>query len=168
MAASTSNLTTMLAMTEGKFTLGVAPLPMVDEEATGGVNIGGGALYALDNGSGHENAAWTFVHYAVSAEQQLAWHVATGYFPVNEGTYRLDAFKEHTAANPLFAVAIDQMRASNPKLQGIWVPSSYEIYYAFQKGISDMLVQDKSPEETTRDLADTINTYFRNYRNTIE
>lgn len=166
MAQSTSALTTMMEMTKGKFELGVANLPMVDEKATGGVNIGGGALYALDNKSGHQDAAFTFVAFAVSMEQQLAWHIATGYFPVNEGTYQMEEFKKHCEEHPLFSVAIDQMRESNPLLQGIWVPSSYEIYYAFQKGIVDMLNNAASPEETTKKLAKTINGYFENYRNT--
>ena len=166
MATSTSSLTTLLAMTEGKFTLGVAPLPRVDDKATGGVNIGGGALYSLKNNSGHQNEAFEFVKFAVSAEEQLDWHIATGYFPVNEGTYQLDAFKKHTEENPLFGVAIEQMRQSNPKLVGIWVPSSYEIYYAFQKGIMDMMEQDKSIDQTVGDLAKEINGYFASYQAT--
>lgn len=165
---STSQLTTMIEMTQGKFELGVAPLPMVDEDATGGVNIGGGALYLLDNKTGQENEAWSFVQFAVSKEQQLAWHVATGYFPVNEGTYDMDDFKRHQQEHPLFQTAITQMRESNPALQGIWVPSSYEIYYAFQTGIQKMLTEHLSIDDAVASMAKEINGYFTRYRTTQE
>jgi sn-glycerol 3-phosphate transport system substrate-binding protein len=168
MAASTSQLTTVLEMVGDRFEVGVAYLPRVNDQATGGVNIGGGALYALENGSGHRDAAWKFIQYAVSKEQQLAWHVATGYFPVNNGTYDMDEFKTHVTENPLFGIAIDQMRDSNPQLQGIWVPSSYQIYYAFQSSIMKMLTEGKDINTATADMAREINGYFSAYRATQE
>jgi len=165
MVASTSQLTTTLEMIGDRFELGVANLPAVDDKATGGVNIGGGALYTLDNASNHSKETWQFVQFAVSAEEQLAWHIATGYFPVNSGTYELDAFKQHVQDNPLFGIAIKQMRESNPQLQGIWVPSSYQIYYAFQSGILKMLTENKDVHETTLSLAKEIDGYLTDYLN---
>jgi len=163
MVGSTSNLSTVIQMIGDRFELGVANFPMVDEQATGGVNVGGGALYALDNGSGNQGQTWTFVKFATSKEQQLAWHIATGYFPVNEGTYTMAPFQTHLDANPLYGVAIRQLKGSNPKLQGVWIPSAYQIYYAFQTGILKMLVEDKSPEETSRSLEIELNTYLEDY-----
>ncbi|HKL60157.1 MAG TPA: ABC transporter substrate-binding protein [Sphaerochaeta sp.] len=163
MVASTSNLSTVIQMVGDRFELGVAPFPMVDEQATGGVNVGGGALYALDNGSGNQAETWEFVKFATSKEQQLDWHIATGYFPVNEGTYSMEAFQNHLEENPLYGVAIRQLKASNPQLQGVWIPSAYQIYYAFQTGILKMLLEDKSPEETSKGLEREINTYLEDY-----
>lgn len=164
--ASTSQLTTIMKMVGEKFTLGVAPLPKVDEEATGGVNIGGGALYALDNKSGKQDDVWQFVQFATTPKQQLAWHIATGYFPVNTGTYAMEEFKSYEKEHPLFEVAINQMEASNPELQGIWVPSSYDIYYSFQKGIVKMLQEKATPEETADKLAKEIDSYLSAYLTT--
>ncbi|NCC64125.1 MAG: extracellular solute-binding protein, partial [Spirochaetia bacterium] len=161
--ASTSNLTTILSMVGDRFEVGVANFPMVDEQATGGVNVGGGAIWAFDNGSGNRDAAWEFVKFASSAEQQLAWHIATGYFPIHRDTYSLPDFEDHIAKNPLFKVAIDQLMQSNPQLQGIWVPSAYQIYYAFQTGILKMLTENRSPEETSKALEAEINGYFAEY-----
>ncbi|NBK21236.1 MAG: ABC transporter substrate-binding protein [Spirochaetia bacterium] len=163
MVASTSNLSTVIQMVGDRFELGVAPFPMVDENATGGVNVGGGALYALDNGSGNQNQTWEFVKFATSKSQQLAWHIATGYFPVNEGTYSMEAFQTHLEANPLYGVAIRQLQESDPKLQGVWIPSAYQIYYAFQTGILKMLVEDRSPEETSKSLEKELNSYLEDY-----
>ncbi len=161
--ASTSNLTTIHSMVGDRFEVGVAAFPMADERATGGVNVGGGAIYALNNGSGNELAAWEFVKFATSAEQQYAWHIATGYFPVNRDTYSLPEFEAHLQDNPHYGVAIKQLLDSNPKLQGIWVPSAYQIYYAFQSGILKMLTENKSPEQTSRELEAEINSYFTEF-----
>jgi sn-glycerol 3-phosphate transport system substrate-binding protein len=152
-----------MQMVGDRFELGVASLPMVNEKATGGVNVGGGALYAFGNGSGNSEAAWEFVKFATSSKQQLAWHIATGYFPVNAKTYSDEEFLTYNKENPLFGVAIKQLQDSNPLVQGVWVPSAYQIYYAFQSGILKMLAEDKSPQETTEALAKEINGYLSDY-----
>ncbi len=162
-AASTSNLTTLLSAIDGKFELGVAYLPQVVEGADSGVNVGGGALFALDRGLGHQEAVAQFVEFAVSPEQQLQWHIQTGYFPVNTGTYELEGFKEHVARNPLFQVAIDQLHDSDPRVQGVWIPSGYQVYYAFQNGIREMLETGKDVQRTVGDLAAEINKYIGDY-----
>jgi sn-glycerol 3-phosphate transport system substrate-binding protein len=161
--ASTSNLTTIEQMVGDRFEIGVAPFPMVDERATGGVNVGGGALWALENQSGHQQQTWEFVKFLTAAEQQLYWHIETGYFPVHRDTYQMDTFARHLEENPRAGVAIEQLLASNPLLQGIWVPSAYQIYYAFQSGILKMLEEGQSPEETSRALEREINGYFAEF-----
>jgi sn-glycerol 3-phosphate transport system substrate-binding protein len=161
--ASTSNLTTIEQMVGDRFEIGVAHFPMVNEQATGGVNVGGGALWALDNQSGNSAATWEFVKFLTSAEQQLSWHIATGYFPIHRDTYTMEAFHQHLEENPHYGVAIEQLVESNPLLQGIWVPSAYQIYYAFQSGILKMLEEDRSPEETSRALAKEIDGYFTEF-----
>ncbi|MDY0288304.1 MAG: ABC transporter substrate-binding protein [Sphaerochaeta sp.] len=163
MVGSTSNLSTVIQMVGDRFELGVANFPMVDEKATGGVNVGGGALYALDNGTDNAKETWQFVKFATSKDQQLAWHIATGYFPVNEGTYAMEGFHAHLEANPLYGVAIRQLKESDPRLQGVWIPSAYQIYYAFQTGILKMLIEDKTPLETSKALEQEIDTYLADY-----
>ena len=161
--ASTSNLATIVSMVGDRFEVGVANMPMVDEAATGGVNVGGGAIWAFDNGKGNEWAIWEFLKFATSAEEQLKWHIATGYFPINVHTYDLAAFKTHLTNNPLFGVASRQLLDSNPKLQGIWVPNAYQIYYAFQSGILKMLEERQSPEAASKAIANEINGYLTEY-----
>ncbi|NLK13215.1 MAG: ABC transporter substrate-binding protein [Spirochaetales bacterium] len=161
--ASTSNLSTIASMVGDRFEVGVANMPMVDENATGGVNVGGGAIWAFDNGKNNQWAIWEFLKFATSAEEQLKWHIATGYFPVNVDTYDLPAFKAHLQENPLFGVASCQLMNSNPKLQGIWVPSSYQIYYAFQSGILKMLEEKQTPQEASKAIAQEINGYLQEY-----
>ncbi|MDD7271972.1 MAG: extracellular solute-binding protein, partial [Spirochaetales bacterium] len=156
MFASTSNLTTVINAIDGRFELGVSYLPMVNEEATGGVNLGGGALFTFDQDENTSKAVYEFMKYLTSAESQLTWHIKTGYLPVNKDTYNLDEFKTHCKQNPEFKVASDQLLASNPKVVGLWIPNGYEVYYAFQSNIKAMLEENISIEETVDKMTNEI------------
>lgn len=163
MMASSSNLTSVLEAVDGRFEVGVAPVPRVNDEATGGVNIGGGALFTFKKDADRESAVWAFMKYLTSAESQLYWHEMTGYLPVNKDTYSLDGYKEHTEANPIFRVASDQLLASNPRLVSLWIPSAYQVYYSFQSGIKKMLEEGVSIEDTVSAMAREINGYLDDF-----
>lgn len=80
---STASLKEILKDVNGKFEVGTAYFPTAVEGAEGGVSIGGGSLWALDNGDDIKKAAtWKFVKFLVSAESQAYWNTQTGYFPV--------------------------------------------------------------------------------------
>ena len=156
MLASTSNLTTVLSGIDGRFELGVSFLPMVNENATGGVNLGGGALFTFNSHEATQRGVYEFMRFLTSAENQLYWHIETGYLPVNKDTYTLKEYIEHCNKNPLFKVASDQLLASNPKVVGLWIPNGYEVYYAFQSNIKDMLEKGISIDETVDKMTNEI------------
>lgn len=160
MLASTSNLTSVLEAIDGRFELGVASVPKVDENATGGVNLSGGALFTFHKTEETESAVWTFMKFLTSASSQLEWHIATGYLPVNRDTYNMEEYIAHCQANPLFQVASDQLLASNPKVVGLWIPSAYQVYYSFQSNIRSMLENGGDIEETVARMADEIDGYL--------
>ena len=163
MLASTSNLTSVQEAVGGRFELGVANVPMVNEDATGGVNLSGGALFTFHKDAQKEKAVWTFMKYLTSAQAQLEWHIATGYLPVNKDTYTMQEYIDHTQANPLFKVASDQLLASNAKVTGLWIPNAYQVYYSFQAGIRSMLEEGRDVDETVSALADEIDGYLDEY-----
>lgn len=164
MLASSSNLTSVLEAVDGRFEVGVAFVPKVNEEATGGVNLSGGALFTFRKDAEKEAAVWTFMKYLTSAESQLYWHEETGYLPVNKDTYGLAEYAEHTAANPLFKVPSDQLLSSNPKVVGLWIPSAYQVYYSFQSGIRKMLEENLPVSDTVSQMAKEINGYLEEFR----
>lgn len=164
MVASTSTLATLIEAIGGRFELGVGFLPRVNAEATGGVNVGGGAIFLLDNGNDTgKSDSWEFLKFLMGKEAQLYWHEKTGYFPTNHATYEMEEFKSHIAQNPLFQVAIDQLWASDPRVQSVWWPNSYQAYYEIQNGIREMLEQDLSTAETVEKLATTLNRFIDDY-----
>ncbi len=163
-AASTSSLSTILSSVGDRFEAGVGYLPRVNEEADGGVNIGGGAIFAFDNGSDPLKAAsWEFLKYLMSAESQFIWHKSTGYFPVSLDTYNLPEFSEHLINNPLFEVAINQLRDSDPRVQSVWWPNSYQAYYEIQNRIMEFLEKERSVDETVTALATVLNKYMADF-----
>ncbi len=130
--ASTSNLTTVLKNINGRFELGVAPCFRINNEDKGGVNVGGGALFAINkNDDNRDKAIWTFLKFATSKEEQLKWSIKTGYLPVNKDTYEMDEYKSFIEENPLFSVPAQQLFDSNPEIRGVWIPSGYQVYYSF-------------------------------------
>ena len=157
------NLTSVQEAVGGRFELGVANVPMVNEDATGGVNLSGGALFTFHKDAQKEKAVWTFMKYLTSAQAQLEWHIATGYLPVNKDTYTMQEYIDHTLANPLFKVASDQLLASNAKVTGLWIPNAYQVYYSFQAGIRSMLEEGRDVDETVSALADEIDGYLDEY-----
>lgn len=163
MLASTSSLTSVLEAVGNRFELGVAPLPMVNENATGGVNLGGGALFTFHKDSERESAVWTFMKFLTSAQAQLYWHIETGYLPVNRYTYEMDEYNAHCDENPLFRVASDQLLASNPEVVGLWIPNAYQVYYSFQSNIRSMLEEDLSIDDTVTRMADEIDGYLDDF-----
>ncbi len=161
---STSSLATILDSVGDRFTVGAGYLPKVDETATGGVNIGGGAIFIFDQkNDARRAAAWEFLKFLTSAESQLLWHQRTGYFPVNMDTYELDEFKQHTDANPLFGVAIDQLHDSDPRIQSVWWPNSYQAYYDIQNAVIEMLEGGVSTDQTVQSLSERLNRYMQEY-----
>jgi len=163
-AISTSSLATILSSVGDRFEVGAGYLPMVNESSTGGVNIGGGAIFVFENDNDPRKAAtWEFLKYLVSAESQLFWHMRTGYFPVNLATYEMEEFSEHLAENPLFKVAIDQLNDSDPRIQSVWWPNSYQAYYEIQNTIIEMLEQNRSTDEAVQKISNTLNRYMDEY-----
>ena len=135
---STSQLQTMIALAEGKFELGVAPLPRCTEEDNFGASVGGGSLTMFDSGDPAKVAAtWEFVQYMASPETQLAFSLDTGYLPVNEKTYELPDWLQHLEEEPLAKVAVDQMRISDPGMQEPFDIINWELNSLVQSNMID-------------------------------
>ncbi|MCF6473376.1 ABC transporter substrate-binding protein [Nonomuraea sp. MG754425] len=105
---STSALGGYTAAAKDKFELRTAPFPKPSASSGGGTIIGGASLWI--NAAGHtdaeKRAAWEFVKFANTPEQQAKWHAATGYVPVNPQAKSND--------DPNFQVAVTQLRAQQP------------------------------------------------------
>lgn len=150
--ASSSNLSTIISSVGDNFEVKVAPLPMVDDKATGGVSVGGGAIYAFTN----REEARIVIEYLLSKEVQLKWAERTGYIPLNTKLYSSDEYISFLDKNPSFAIAMDAITNSNPRLTNVWLPSAYQIYYAFQKNIADVTTGKLSIDEGVKEMVDFV------------
>ncbi len=91
--------------------VGVGPMPGPDGKP--GVLIGGASLWVVNSGDAVRTAAaWDYITYLVSAEQQSEWASATGYVPVRSDAVQVEPYKTTVATDPRFSVAEDQLAAS--------------------------------------------------------
>jgi len=135
MLASSSNLSTIIHSVDGAFEVGVARVPMVNEQATGGTVISGGALFTFTDSA----AVKAVLEYLVSPESQVIWAQTTGYVPVNVKAYETSGYKSFLKENPQYKVAYEALLDSNPGLANVWIPSAYSIYYSFQSNVAQVL-----------------------------
>ena len=160
--ASSSSLTRILADVSGRFEVGTAFVPMTDENATGGVNIGGEALFCYSG----SDAVKTVLGYLTSPEVQLKWAKDTGYVAVNTEIYDDEEYQAFLAENPAYSKAIEQVRISNPEVVGIWLPSAYQIYYSFQSNIMDVATGGKSIDQAVSDMVTIVQNALDEYART--
>ncbi|MBV9119305.1 MAG: ABC transporter substrate-binding protein [Chloroflexi bacterium] len=111
---STATLRSYLNATpDNHHELGTGMLPRDASAEKGGVIIGGASLWTLKNHPDAElKAAWEFVKFLSSPEQQAFWHIQTGYFPIRKSAYDVQADKDWVAQYPQFKTAIDQLHAA--------------------------------------------------------
>lgn len=152
MLASSSNLASVISAVDGAFEVGVAKVPMVNEQATGGTVISGGALFCFTD----NRAVKEVLSYLISPEVQALWSEGTGYVPVSYKAIETSSYQSFLAENPLYQVALDSLLESNPGLANVWVPSAYSIYYAFQANIMDVL-NGKDIDLAVKEMAATVN-----------
>lgn len=92
-------------------TLGVAPFPTLTSSPKGAVEPGGAALYISNKVPPvQQAAAWTFMSWLDSAQNQATWSVATGYIPIRTDAASSSAVQKYWAANPGYAVAYNMMK----------------------------------------------------------
>lgn len=115
---SSSQLATMFENTEGKFELGVAPLPACSSDYNAGASVGGGSLCMFDLGSEERlQAAWEFVQFMVSPESQMYLFQNNGYLPVCSAAYDSEAYAAFIQERPEAAVAVEQLQYSDIGMQ---------------------------------------------------
>lgn len=161
---STASLKQILQDVDGKFEVGTAYFPTVVDGSQGGVSIGGGSLWALDNQDDVKKAAtWKFIKFLVSAESQAYWNAQTGYFPVTTQAQNEQVFIDNVAQYPQFQTAIDQLHDSAPEYAGALLSVFPEARATVETEIENMLNGTQTPEETVAKLAEQINASITEY-----
>lgn len=162
---STSALGGYTEAAKDKFELRTAPFPKPSASSSGGTIIGGGSLWI--NAAGHtdaeKRAAWEFVKFANTPEQQAKWHAATGYVPVNPQAKSND--------NPNFQVAVTQLRAQQPSpatsgcLLGIMPEARKAAEVGLEQAVPAAAGQDpKTPaDQAMQNAATTLQTPIQKY-----
>lgn len=161
---STADLGSDLKSIGNKFELGTAPIPSFDGTKNGGVSIGGASLWVLDNkDKAKQKAAWEFIKYMVSTNEQAYWNTQTGYFPVTKKAYDTQTFKDNLKTHPQFQTAIDQLHASPKTAKGALLAVFPEARQSIEGEIEKMLQNNETPEAAIKNAAGSINEAIKNY-----
>ena len=164
MVGSSSNIAAVVNAVDGRFGLGASFFPRVNEQAVYGSTLGGSSIFMFNKGDLDRMwAAWEVMNFLTSPTVQARWSMGTGYLAANYQTLEKAEYTTFLENNPLFAVAMEQLKVSNPNLQGIWVPSSFQFFMELRNGIISMLEDNKTPEETARDLETALNRILEDF-----
>lgn len=164
MIDSTAVLNSVIKGVDGKFEVGTAFLPTINEGDKGGVSIGGGSLWIMDKKDKNRGkAAWEFIKFMVSPEQQVFWHKSTGYFPITQKAYDVQEMKDHLKKYPQFQTAIDQLHASPVESRGALLGVFPEARQVVETQIESLLQNKITPEEAVEKAATTINSALEKY-----
>jgi sn-glycerol 3-phosphate transport system substrate-binding protein len=89
--------------------LGVAPMPSLGAKK-GGVLVSGGELFMVNKSSPEKQAAaWQFLKFLDSTENDTAWAIGTGYMPIRKSSAASSEMQQYWQQNPEFKVAYDQL-----------------------------------------------------------
>lgn len=135
--------------TAATFDLGVAALPC---NLTCAAPIGGATLGILAASSTErQQAAWDFIAWMTTSENNAFWHVETGYMPIRNSSLELQVSQDFYAANPNFKVAIDQFQAASfPRPRPPAMPAIRELELTTWEAIA---TGAKTVEQALADLA---------------
>jgi sn-glycerol 3-phosphate transport system substrate-binding protein len=138
---------------------------------TGGVVVGGGALYIMaSRPSEEQQAAWEYVKFLSSVETQAEWFAGTGYIPTRASSLELQAAQDVVAQYPQFQVAVDQLaespttRAAAGPLLGPYA----QVRAAVATAIEEMLLTGKDPAAALADAATEANKAIQEYNSRVE
>jgi len=161
---SCAQLSTMIKNTDGKFELGVAPIPHCTAEDKVGASVGGGSICMFDVGTDAEKqASFAFVQFMVSPESQLYLFQNNGYLPVNRNSYELDAYKAYIAEEPRAQVAVDQLMASDPDMQEPFDLIMSELNGLVKANMIDFANGVITKEECKNNIVDGFNAKLADY-----
>lgn len=164
MLGSTASLKQVLQDTGDSFEVGTAYFPAVSASDAGGVSIGGGSLWALNNNDPVKLAAtWRFIEFLISPESQAYWNAQTGYFPVTTAAANEETYQQNMAQYPQFQTAIDQLHDSAPQYAGALLSVFPESRQIVETEIEEMLSGSQSPEEAVTAITEQVNESIETY-----
>jgi sn-glycerol 3-phosphate transport system substrate-binding protein len=126
--------------------IGTAPLPTVG--GGGGVPVGDGSLWIPKASSPERRAAaWQFIKYLASPQQQAALAVAGGYAPIRPDATKVPVLAKLWASEPIYRVGYDQLTTGkeNAPTAGSLIGDYQGVRDAVKDGMLSMLTGGLAP-----------------------
>ena len=148
------------------FEVGTGYFPKIEDNAEGGVIIGGASLWMMDNkDEAKKNAAWKFVEYSTTPEAQANWSMSTGYFAINPAAYETPDMKAFLEENPNFLTAINQLKDTpvNGYTAGVLSGVATESRTLCNEAMEKTYNGTYTPQQAIDFLAESVNSAIENY-----
>jgi sn-glycerol 3-phosphate transport system substrate-binding protein len=117
------------------------------------VPVGGAVLGMTSNDKSRQQGAWEFMKFITNAESNAKIVIKTGYMPVTTAAMNHPDLVAYFKANPVRAVAIDQLKYTRPQASVISFGKGTEI---LRQMVEKLLIGNMDPkkvmEETNADL----------------
>jgi sn-glycerol 3-phosphate transport system substrate-binding protein len=144
--------------------IGAAPLPSL--RGGGGVPVGDGSLWLTKAASpARRAAAWQFVKYLASPEQQASLAVAGGYAPIRADATEIGVLVERWAQEPIFRVSYDQLTTGpeDAATAGSLIGDYQGVRDAVKNGLLAMLTAGVAPADALRRAQQQADASIREY-----
>ncbi|HET9730491.1 MAG TPA: ABC transporter substrate-binding protein [Acidimicrobiia bacterium] len=131
----------------GSVKIGTAALPSIN--GGGGVPVGDGSLWIAKAAPPvRQAAAWQFIKYLASREQQAAVAIAGGFAPIRSDATTVPALVTRWRAQPIYRVAYDQLTTGeeNASTAGSLIGDYQGVRDAVKDGLLSMLTGGLTPD----------------------
>ncbi len=152
--------------------LGVGPLP--GPGGSGGVLVGGGALFIVKQSSPEKQAAaWEFLKFLDSAQSQASWSAATGYLPIRKSATTLEPLKTLWQQKPYYRISYDQLLkgtesdATAGPVIGDYGAKGVGVRGAVIDAFDSMFVQHVAPDKALASAAKAANAAMTAYNDRV-
>jgi len=168
---STSDVTSFTVEgAKNGYDIGTAFIPTPAGAPAGGAIIGGASLWMVDGHSEEETrAAWEFMKFVNSKEEQKRWHLDTGYFPVRKDAVEELMYEGFYSENPNYLTAVMQLLLSkqtpntNGAVMGVFPEARDRIETAIQQMNADKMTPEEALEWAEKEITNLIKDYNELY-----
>ena len=147
--------------------LGVAPVPGIPGKVPeGSPGVYTRTLWIMSaRPEAERDAAWKLIKWLVEPEQQAEWFAGSGYLPVRESAYELQAAKDIIAKYPLFQVPADLFAktATTTAALGPLIGPFQQVRDPVTSAIESILSGNASPDEAMATAVENANTAIKEY-----
>ena len=151
-------------------TLGVAPFPTLKANPQGATQAGGAALYISNKvPAAQQAAAWNFMSWLDSAENQATWSTETGYIPIRTDAASTSKVQTYRAANPGYKVPYTMLSTgvTDNATSGAVVGPYDQVRIAIANAENSMYTGGASPRTALSNASTTVNSIIAKYNSRI-
>lgn len=145
-------------MEKANFEVGVSFIPGDKNRVT---HMGGASIAIMDGAPEKEKeAAWKFVQFMTSTEQNIKWAVGTGYLPTRKSAIESEEGKAYFTNFPQYKAVIDNF---DNVIRGPQHPAYAEFSTAYKDALGKVVLNNEDPETVLKEAATKIKDILKDY-----